>query len=62
MMRVNADDWCMRCFEFREFNENGCCVICGAMISTKKRVQYETVDYKLSEEAIEEVEDLELEV
>jgi len=48
MIRVNNDEFCLQCMEWREYDQKGCCVYCGTFIKRKQDVQ-EKKDMQISE-------------
>ncbi len=38
-MKVGNDDFCSKCMEWREYDDNGKCVVCGSVIHQFKSVE-----------------------
>ena len=47
-MKVGTDEFCSKCMEWREFDENGKCKVCGKLIkSSEKSMEKDNYgDYK----------------
>jgi len=46
---VGTDDFCKRCMDWREFDENGKCKVCGCHIQKHGPVSKSAVEYDLSD-------------